>query len=187
MQKFKDKSIITNTFLIINIVVFALMTLAGGTTNQAVLVLFGAKVNRLIDLGQYWRLFTCIFIHIGIMHLMFNGYALVAIGQVAESMFGHARFALLYLLSGVAGATASYLFSTTISAGASGAIFGLLGALVAYGWKNANMWRSGFIANLLFVMGLNIVFGLITPGIDNFAHIGGMLAGVLIGIIYRQI
>ncbi|ADY56083.1 Rhomboid family protein [Syntrophobotulus glycolicus DSM 8271] len=186
INKNRTKSIVTNTFLIMNILVFLVMTLAGGTTNQVVLVIFGAKVNQLIDLGQYWRLLTSIFIHIGIVHLLLNSYALIAVGQISEAVFGHLKFALLYLLSGIGGATASYLFSEAISAGASGAIFGLLGALVSYGWKNAGMWRSGLIANLLFVIGFNILFGLITTGIDNYAHIGGMLTGLIIGIIYRQ-
>lgn len=176
---------ITYTLIILNIAVFLLMTLAGGSTRIDNLILFGAKVNPLIEAGQYYRLLTSMFIHIGFTHLLFNIYALISLGKYAEMLFGHFRFAIVYFLSGIAGSTFSYFFSPSISAGASGAIFGLLGAIVAYGWKNSFMWRSGLITNLLVVLGINLFLGLFSTGIDNYGHLGGLLGGLLLGYLLR--
>jgi rhomboid protease GluP len=178
---------ITYTLIAINVLIFLLMTLAGGSENYKILILFGAKVNPLIEAGQYWRLFTSIFIHIGFTHLLFNTYALVVLGKFAEKIFNHRKFLLVYLVSGICGSLCSYFFSPNISAGASGAIFGLLGAIVAYGWKNTFLWRSGLITNLLVVLGINLFLGIIVPGLDNYAHLGGLLGGSLLGLGMRKI
>lgn len=177
---------ITFTLIGINIAVFLLMTVLGGSTNSKILILFGAKVNALIDMGQYWRLFTSIFIHIGFTHLLFNSYALFVLGMFGERMFGHFWFLFLYLISGLGGSSASYFCSPYLSAGASGAIFGLLGAIIVYGWKNTHLWRSGLITSLLMVLGINLVFGLLVPGIDNFAHVGGLVTGGIVGLIIKS-
>lgn len=178
---------ITYIFIIINIVIFLLMELAGGSNNTKVLILFGAKVNALIDLGEYWRLLTSVFIHIGFTHLLFNVYGLIALGKYAEMIFGHVRFLLVYLTCGICGSFLSYLMSPSLSAGASGAIFGLLGAIVAYGWKNQYLWRSGLIKSLLIVLGINLFLGILLPGIDNFGHLGGLIAGFTIGFVLRVV
>lgn len=182
-QKEFKEYFVTYTLIILNLIMFIIMTMAGGSTNYKNLILFGAKVNILIEAGQYWRLFTSMFIHIGFTHLLFNTYALLALGKYAEKIFNHSRFLLIYFCSGITGSLFSYLFSPNISAGASGAIFGLLGAIVAYGWKNPFFWRSGLITNLLIVLGINILFGVLAPGIDNYAHLGGLLGGVVLGSI----
>jgi rhomboid protease GluP len=181
-KEFKEY-FVTYTLIILNLIMFIIMTMAGGSTNYKNLIIFGAKVNILIQAGQYWRLFTSMFIHIGFTHLLFNTYALLALGKYTEKIFSHGKFILIYLFSGLTGSLFSYFFSPNISAGASGAIFGLLGAIVAYGWKNPFFWRSGLITNLLIVLGINLLFGVIAPGIDNYAHLGGLLGGVLIGCI----
>lgn len=178
---------ITYLLIILNIIVFILMTIFGGSTNVKVLIFFGAKVNELIELGQYWRLISSIFIHIGFTHLLFNTYALLVLGNFAERIFGRFKFLLLYLSSGIGSSTASYLFSPHISAGASGAIFGLLGAIISFGWKNPFLWRSGLITNLLLVLAINLIFGMVVPGIDNYAHLGGLLTGALIGFLYKKL
>lgn len=174
---------LTYTFLVINIIIFGLMTLAGGSTEQRVLIAFGAKVNSLILEGEVWRLITSIFVHIGVLHLFFNLYALKALGSLAEEMFGHRKFFFIYLLAGLGGSISSFIFSSALSAGASGAIFGLLGALVYYSYKRPSLWKSGLRTNLILVILVNIAFGLIVPGIDNFAHLGGLLTGTLITIL----
>lgn len=179
-REFKEYYV-TYTLILINLAVFLLMTLAGGSANYKILILFGAKVNVLIEAGQYWRLLTSVFIHIGFTHLLFNIYALIALGKFTEKIFGHGKMIFIYLFSGLTGSLFSFLFSPSISAGASGAIFGLLGALVAYGWKNSLLWRSGLITNLLIVLGINLFFGLVAQGIDNYAHLGGLLGGILCG------
>ena len=177
---------LTYTFIGINLVVFILMTLAGGSTNQQVLIDFGAKVNTLIQAGEVWRLLTSTFIHIGVMHLVFNLYALWALGPLSEEGYGHRRFFMIYLLSGLGGSTASFLFSPALSAGASGAIFGLLGALLYYSYKRPALWKSGLGMNLLVVLMVNFGFGLVQPGIDNFAHLGGLITGTLTCVLLSK-
>ena len=118
--------------LAINVLVFLAMTALGGSENVGILILFGAKYNPAIVAGQYWRLLTACFVHIGLIHLLFNSYALYSFGREVERRYGRTRFLALYLLSGVAGSTASFVGSPRLAAGASGAIFGLLGATIAY-------------------------------------------------------
>jgi len=178
---------VTYTLLAIIVSVFLVMTLLGGTNNYKILILFGAKVNPLISAGQYWRLITSIFIHIGFTHLLFNSYALLALGKFCEKIFDHTKFIVIFLFSGFTGSLLSFIFSPNISAGASGAIFGLLGAIVVYGWKDSSLWRSGIIMNLLIVLGINLVLGMIAPGLDNFAHLGGLLGGAFLGLIFKWI
>lgn len=176
----------TYTLLGINLIVFLLMTLAGGSTNQSVLIAFGAKVNTLIQAGQIWRFLTSAFIHIGIMHLAFNLYALWALGPLTEESFGHRRFLTIYILSALGGSIASFLFTTALSAGASGAIFGLLGALLYFSYKRPYLWKSGLGMNLIIVIFVNFGFGLLQPGIDNFAHLGGLLTGTISGMVLAK-
>src|ERR1043166_4432386 len=101
--------IVTYIFFGINILVFALMELAGGSTNESTLMAFGVKANPAIDAGQIWRLMTPIFIHIGLLHLFFNSYALWIVGPQVEKLYGGGRFVILYVLTGVAGGYGSYL------------------------------------------------------------------------------
>ncbi|MDQ7094902.1 rhomboid family intramembrane serine protease [Desulfosporosinus sp. PR] len=182
----REKPYVTFTFLGINLLVFLLMTLAGGSTNQLVLIAFGAKVNSLIQAGQVWRLLTSMFIHIGIMHLAFNLYSLWALGPLTEESYGHKKYFLIYILSGLGGSIASYLFSAALSAGASGAIFGLLGAQLIYSYKRPHLWKSGLGLNLVIVILVNLGFGISQPGIDNFAHLGGLFTGALLGFLLSQ-
>jgi Uncharacterized membrane protein (homolog of Drosophila rhomboid) len=176
----------TYIILGINLLVFLLMTLDGGSTDQRVLIAFGAKVNSLIQAGEIWRFLTSTFIHIGIMHLIFNLYALWALGPMTEEIFGHWRFLIIYILSGLGGSIASFFFSAAISAGASGAIFGLLGALLLFSYKRPNLWKSGLGMNLIIVIIVNFGFGLLQPGIDNFAHLGGLLTGGISSVLLTK-
>ena len=124
----------TYIFLAINIVIFLLMSLAGGTTSEETLMAFGVKSNAQIDQGQLWRFVTPIFIHIGLLHLLFNSYALWMVGPQVEKLYGSERFVILYVVTGVAGVFGSYFYHPqSISAGASGAIFGLFGVLLVFG------------------------------------------------------
>jgi rhomboid protease GluP len=170
-------------FLGISIIVWIAMTVSGGSENLAVLVTFGAKVNSLIRAGQYWRLLSANFVHIGLIHLVFNAYALFHLGAEVEQLFGHPRFVLLYLLAGVGGVTLSYVGNPAIAAGASGAIFGLIGALIAF----LLIYRERFgergrrqLRSMLTIAGINLVMGF-SPGIDNLAHVGGLLMGLGLG------
>ena len=186
--KISFKPFITYTLLGINLIYFLLMVYAGlhlfpnpmtGSTDQRVLIDFGAKVNTLIQAGEVWRLLASTFIHIGIIHLAFNLYALWALGPLTEESLGHRRFFMIYILSGLGGSIASFLFSPALSAGASGAIFGLLGALLYFSYKRPALWKSGLGMNLVIVILVNFGFGLVQPGIDNFAHLGGLITGTI--------
>ncbi len=163
----------------INIIVFIVSLLLGGNNDLYVLVLLGAKVNPLIASGQYWRLITSAFLHVDILHIAFNMYALYNFGLITENIYGSRKFLFIYMLSALYGSTASFAFSPALSVGASGAIFGLMGALLYLGQKKPKIFSTSFGANILFVLILNIVFGFSSTGIDNFAHLGGLLGGYL--------
>ncbi len=154
-----------------------------GPNNLNVLVGMGAKVNQLVAAGEFWRLFTAMFLHIGVMHLLFNLYALYAIGSLVEAYYGHIRFLAIYLVGGLFGSLASYGFSPAISAGASGAVFALTGALALFLYRyRENLGARGrvMLQNMLLIIVINLVFGMVGSGIDNWGHMGGLVGGVLV-------
>jgi len=178
------------TLMGINLAVFVAMIVFGitqyndfdGSTNDAVLTIFGMKVNPLIAGGQSWRLFTAMFLHIGVLHLLSNLYALHALGPMVEGYYGHLRFLAIYLIAGLSGSVASYAFSAADSAGASGAIFGLIGATTVYFLRyreNFGAQGRAIIQNMLLVIAINLIFGLSVPFIDNWGHMGGLVGGAI--------
>lgn len=182
---------VTRFMLAANVIVFIIMIAYGyvtyGTLNGpehgGVLTDLGAKVNVLVANGQVWRLFTAMFLHIGVIHLLFNLYALNALGPLVESYFGHFRFAAIYLIGGLFGSLASYAFSPAPSAGASGAVFALAGAITVYFLKyreNYGARGRAILNNMFLVIGINLVFGLSQSGIDNWGHMGGLAGGALV-------
>jgi rhomboid protease GluP len=166
------------------IVVFVIETLAGGSESTTVLIALGANVGPLVTSGDYWRLFTANFLHIGLLHIAFNLYALYIIGTEVEMFYGPWRFLVIYLLSGISGAIASYAFTYSISAGASTAIFGLIGTLVAFFVRNravfGEMSRTR-LTNLIVVIAINVFYGLSVTYIDMWGHIGGFVGGFVLG------
>ena len=142
-----------------------------------------------IRLGQYYRLFTGAFIHANILHLAFNCYALYIIGTQLESFLGKFRYTIIYFFSILTSSLLSITFSHSPSVGASGAIFGLMGALVYFGYHYRVYLGNVVKSQIIPLIVLNLVIGFITPGIDNFAHIGGLIGGTLIsmglGIKYK--
>ncbi|MHC9532515.1 rhomboid family intramembrane serine protease [Dellaglioa sp. BT-FLS60] len=182
LAKYKHTPFMTYFFISISAIVFIAMTIAGGSQDTNVLIEFGAKYNPLIMNGEWWRLFNPIFLHIGFEHIVLNMFTLYFIGIQIEELFGHWRFTGIYLLAGIAGNIASFVFSPgTISAGASGAIFGLFGAFLMLGdnFRESAYFRQMSQQFLLFIM-LNLVFGFMSTSTDNAAHIGGILSGFLI-------
>ncbi len=154
-----------------------------GSQDLRVLVFMGAKVNEYVVAGQVWRLFTAMFLHIGVLHLLFNLYALNALGPLVEGYFGTLRFLAIYVLAGLFGSLASFAFSPAISAGASGAIFGLAGATTVYFLRyreNYGARGRAILQNMLVVIGVNLAFGMMSPGIDNWGHMGGLIGGALV-------
>lgn len=164
------------------------MALAGGSGNEPTLMAFGVKSNAEIAQGQWWRFVTPIFIHIGLLHLLFNSYALWIVGPQVEKLYGGARFVLLYMLTGIAGVYGSYSYHpNTISAGASGAIFGLFGVLLVFGLRYRNsippFFKRAVGTGVLPVIVINLIIGFTIPMIDNSAHIGGLLAGAVLAAV----
>ena len=176
---------LTYALMTVNVVVLIAMQLSGGSTNPDVLLAFGAMFGPRIADGEYWRLLTAMFLHVGFIHLAFNVFGLWVFGRIVEGVFGPLRFALIYVLAGLCGSVVSYLLNpVTIAAGASGAVFGIIGALAAYFAAQRHVLGQMAQQNLygLLVLGaVNLIFGLLTPGIDNWAHLGGFGGGFALG------
>ncbi|GHP12887.1 rhomboid family intramembrane serine protease [Lentilactobacillus fungorum] len=184
MTRLKDQPYVTYGLLAMMIVVFLIMSIMGGTTDPMTLVNFGAKYNPAIRAGQYWRLVTPIFIHIGFTHILMNGITLYFIGMYVEQLFGHLRFLVIFLVSGIVGNLASFTFSVGLSAGASTAIFGLFGAFMMLGESFSNNPAISSMARtfLLFIV-LNIGTDIFVQGIDIAGHIGGLIGGFLVAYV----
>ena len=187
--------IVTQLIFGINIAVFIGMTLSGasplGPSGQTLLD-WGANFGPYTLGTQPWRLLTSVFVHIGFLHLAFNLWCLWSLGEMAETLYGHTTFACIYLLCGVSGSLASLWWHSypTLSAGASGAIFGLAGAVIA-SMKLGAVRSVGFcprtMQSLVAFVGYNVAFGLISGTIDNAAHFGGLVAGVVLGGLMAKI
>ena len=175
------KPLITYIIIALCVILFGAMYIFGnGSEDKLTLLAFGANLDILVEGGQIYRLFTCMFLHIGIFHLICNMYSLYAIGKEVENLYGKLKFLIIYILSGICGSILSLAFNeNTISAGASGAIFGLLGALLYFGYYYRTYLGATIKSSVLPVIILNLIIGFLNPGIDNSAHIGGLVAGVL--------
>jgi rhomboid protease GluP len=151
-------------------------------TDLRVLILLGAKVDELVAEGQLWRLLTAVFLHSGVIHLLFNLYALYTLGPLLEGYIGHLRFLAVFFISGLYGSLLSYAFSGSISVGASGAIFGLLGATTVFFLRYRQHFGDqgrAVLQNMLLVLALNLLIGFSASFIDNWGHIGGLIGGGL--------
>ncbi len=187
--------LVTQAIFGINVAVFIGMLLSGASLmspSGASLVAWGANFGPLTLSGQWWRLLTSCFVHIGIIHIGFNMWCLWSLGGLAERLYGHLTFAYVYLLCGVAGSLASVLWHSTptLSAGASGAIFGIAGAVIAsikLGEFSSSVMTQGTMRSLIAFVGYNIVFGLVSGVTDNACHVGGLLAGLLMGALIAKI
>lgn len=175
------KPVITYALLLINIVVFALMNIIGnGSEDNATLVKFGAIVPDLVKGGEYYRLITSAFLHIGIAHIVANMYSLFILGPNIEYFYGKGKYICIYLYSAIMGSLFTLIFqsSHTISAGASGAIFGLLGSLLYFGFNYRGYLGNKIIGEIFPVVIINLFISFAIPGISAAAHIGGLIGGV---------
>ena len=199
-------STFTFVFLAINVFIFLLMSAAapGGSENTEVLRAYGAKYNWLINRGEWWRFVTPVFLHIGWIHLLVNMYSLFILGPYVEKLYGSARFVFFWIGTGVAGVLASYLASGSelhnlpvlgrflfrggdgASAGASGALFGLIGVLFVFGIRFRRELPEGFKrafgTGMIPTILINLFIGYTIPYIDNAAHLGGFVAGALLAL-----
>ncbi|SCX53561.1 rhomboid family intramembrane serine protease [Nitrosospira sp. Nsp1] len=186
---------VTKLLVAVNLLVFAAMLVGGAGlwhSSNSVQLAWGANFGPATQDGEWWRLGTALFLHFGAVHLTLNLWALWDAGQLVERMYGHARFTCIYFASGLTGNLLSLVAhrGLAISGGASGAIFGLFGALLIFLWRERHNlhpkeFRWFFWGAAGFALA-SLVLGLLIPGIDNAAHIGGFFSGILGGIILAQ-
>lgn len=177
---------VTYIILITNLVIWLATEIAGGSTNGLVLLRFGALHKDLVFHGEVWRMVSSAFLHIGILHLIVNSYTLYQLGDFIEDFFGRKKFIATYVLTAISASVLSILFSDAISAGASGALFGLTGLLLGNAWAKKTYSTDLPIDErqlIPFVL-YNLWFGMVSPGIDNWAHIGGLIGGIVLGFIF---
>ncbi len=181
---------LTEILIGINVIMFILTQIVDMATGDGLLRL-GAKVNALIGLGEYWRLLSAMFLHADLMHLIFNMMALYILGKDIERFFGKKKFLAIYFISGLVGSAASYLLVDNVSVGASGAIFGLMGANLFLYKLNPLVYKRIYGSDLLILIGINLVLGLIRPNIDMAGHVGGLIAGFItasaVGLSYEKV
>lgn len=184
MRRLDQTPYMTVGIIGIMVLVYLAMTLAGGSTNVNVLIQFGAKLNILIQEGQWWRLITPVFLHMGFTHIFMNMLTLYFVGIQLEAAFGHWRYLGIFLLAGIGGNVASFCFNSSLSAGASTAIFGLFGAFLMLGESFGQDPTIRQLARtfLAFIV-MNLAFDLFSPGIDLAGHVGGLVAGFLAGYL----
>jgi rhomboid protease GluP len=182
---------ITIALIAANVLVFAAMVLSGvsfsSPTTQDALKWGADSAAKTIGEGQYWRLLTSTFVHFGIIHIAFNMYVLYQIGPFVQITFGRARYLILYFIAGLAGSIVSvYIHPYSVGAGASGAIFGLYGAVFGFLLRERNVLNPAAMKSIRNSAGVfilyNLAFGAMSRTTDVSAHLGGLLAGFLAGI-----
>ena len=177
----------TFVILALNVLIFALMELSGGSKSPQVLLNFGASYGPYIQRGEYWRLVIPMFLHIGFLHLLLNAVGLFVLGRILESVYGYGRFALLYVACGIGSSFLSMKLSPAVAAGASGAIFGMAGAMLTIGYLHRaavpRRWRRSFGGGILPLIVLNLLLGYSIRGIDNWGHLGGLITGMLLSAV----
>ena len=177
------------TIIVISVIVWILQNLTINNEPSTNITLRFGSIPPAIAAGEWWRLITPMFLHaplqarLGIIHILFNMYILRIYGPNVEQAFGHIRFIAMYLIAGFTGSAASFVLGgCNLGYGASGAIFGMVGVLLVYlHRRRTSVILAEFQRNLLFFVGINLVFGFVMPGIDNWAHIGGLAGGLALG------
>ena len=192
MKKNKIKAPCTVALIAVNVIVFLFLSFRGMTEDGMFLLEHGAMyVPYMIEKGEYYRIFTSMFLHFGFDHLLNNMVILAAIGWNLEYEIGQLKFVILYLFSGLGGNLLSAYWDIrvgdyAVSAGASGAIFGVIGALLYVAIRNRG--RIGDISGkgLVFMIILSLYYGYSSGGVDNMAHIGGLIAGFLLSVLLQE-
>lgn len=188
-EKFNDvfspkRIIFTNIISLICILMYVIVGIYGNNFfnfDANVLAKFGANNILLVKNGEIWRLFTCAFLHVSLIHLVVNMYSLRVIGPSVEGLIGKGKFVFIYLISAISASLMSLVFvdSNIVSVGASGAIFGLMGALLYFGYHYRLYLNDAIKTQIIPVILFNLIIGFMMPGIDNGAHIGGLIGGYL--------
>ena len=176
-----------------NVAVFVAMIAASGSIDftNAIAVHFGANVGPYTLTGEWWRLFTYMFLHGGMFHILMNMWCLWSFGDLCESLYGRWTYTAIYFIAGIAGGLGSLIWNPgAFTVGASGALFGLTGALIASLYLGefsfSAVSTAGILSSLIFWGAFSLIFGFITPGIDNSCHIGGLLSGLALGAVIAK-
>ena len=186
---FKSRSVVNLTIVMINVIVFLVLSFMGDTENADFMVQHGASYTPyIVQDGKYYLLVTSMFLHFGFSHLMNNMVMLLVIGYSLEPEIGKIRFLFIYLGSGLMGNLVSAWFdvsqgSYAVSAGASGAIFGIVGALLYVAIRNHGRVGEISTRGLVLMAGLSLYYGFTAQGVDNAAHIGGLISGFLLAVL----
>lgn len=191
-MNFKDelrKEPITAIFMFLNVLVFFISEIMGGSQDISVMLNAGAAYTPYILEGEYYRLFTCMFLHFGIEHLVNNMLVLFVLGGKAERTLGKIRFIVIYLLGGLFGNILSLMlelrsYEYAVSAGASGAVFAVLGALIYIVIRNKGHVEDLSIRQILIMAAFSLYLGFTSTGVDNAAHIGGLLSGFVLTMLF---
>ena len=185
----KPEAFCTTVLIVINVAVFLILSMLGDTEDAAFMLQHGAMYEPFITEGQeYYRIFTCMFLHFGISHLANNMLVLFVLGQRLEPVVGKIKFILIYLLGGLGGNVISLLADVkkneyAVSAGASGAVFAVMGAMIY-----VVIWSHGQLQDIstrqiLIMAAFSLYFGFTSTGVDNAAHVGGMIMGFLLAVL----
>lgn len=192
-QKWVNKAYITFALVAINSIVFVMLEIMGDTQNSEFMAHMGAVwPPYILKQGQYWRLLTATFMHFGFDHILNNMLILVCAGMILEDALGHVKYLILYLIAGIGGSTLSYLQMLhsgdyAVAAGASGAIFGIIGDLLWIVIVHKGRYETLTGKGLFFMIVISLYYGIHTGGVDNWGHIGGLIMGFLMGILlYRK-
>ncbi len=175
---------VTYSLILINLLVWAYVTFTG--SQDYFFGLFANNSDKVLNYGEYYRLITCMFFHTTIMHVGYNCLTIYIFGRICEKYMGKSRYVLIYFLSGICGSAASVIFTKGISVGASGAIFGILGAITAFNMNSKkDLEGMGYFTILMFTIA-GILMGFGDTGVDNFAHLGGIISGFLISMVFTK-
>lgn len=187
----KRKAPVTKTLLVLIAIVFAYEVLTQAYNSDEAMVAMGAIVPGLVQRGELWRLIASMFLHGGWLHWAANSWALYQLGTLYEVLFGSKRFALIYFSTGIIAGLASSMYNHGPAVGASGAVFGILGAFI-FSIRRSPIyrhqpWTRGLIGQLVFWIVVNLAIGFSVKFIDNVAHIGGLISGLLMGLIPHRV
>ena len=189
LKKELSKEPVTAVLLLLNIIIFLVTDFTGGTDNTIHMLECGAAYPPFIlENGEYYRLFTCMFLHFGIEHLANNMLVLFVLGQRLEPVVGKIRFLLIYFLGGIGGNLISLIFDIkggnyAVSAGASGAVFAVMGAMIWVVIRNRGRLQDISTRQMLVMAAFSLYFGFASSGVDNAAHVGGMICGILLAVV----
>ena len=186
------KEPVTAGLILLNILVFLIVEFTGSSQNTMHMLDCGAAFTpMIIQGGEYYRLFTCMFLHFGIYHIANNMLVLFVLGQRLEPVVGKIKFILIYLLGGLGGNIFSFIMEMksadyAVSAGASGAVFAVMGAMLYVVIRNHGRIQDISVRQMMIMAGFSLYFGFTSTGVDNAAHIGGMVCGfILAAVLYH--